>query len=240
MPAATFAGTVFIVDDETSVRKSLVRLLVSAGYVVEAFASAEDFLGQPRSAHHTGCVLLDVSLPGLSGLDLQQVLQALAPPLPVIFLTGHGDVPSSVRAMKGGAVDYLTKPVCAEALLPAIALAMDRSRAARERHAERLELQRHLDQLTDREREVMEFVVRGWMNKQVAAELGTVEKTIKVHRARLIEKMGVSSLAELVLVAEKLGMFSPESGTPRPRSPGSGNQLPRQQPAFSGRWQNPA
>lgn len=217
MPAATFAGTVFVVDDETSVRKSLARLLASAGYAVEVFGSAEDFLDQPRPAHDTGCVLLDVSLPGLSGLDLQQVLQAMAPPLPVIFLTGNGDVPSSVRAMKGGAVDYLTKPVCAEALLPALALAMDRSRAARARHHELKKLQAHFDQLTDREREVMQFVVRGWMNKQVAAKLGTVEKTIKVHRARLIEKMGVQSLAELVLAAEKLGMFAPGASLPSAR-----------------------
>jgi FixJ family two-component response regulator len=205
--------TVFVVDDDASVRKALARLLASAGYAVETFASAREFLDRGHHQDTPGCVVLDVSMPGLSGLDLQQELKAFTPPLPIIFITGHGTIPTSVRAMKGGAVDFLTKPVNDRELLSIIKLAMARNVEARERDTELRELQRRADTLTPREREVMVLVVRGRLNKQVAAELGTVEKTIKVHRARVIEKMGVESLAELVRMAEKLGMFSPEIGT---------------------------
>jgi FixJ family two-component response regulator len=235
MASSKLSGTVFVVDDEAPVRRALARLLLSAGYTVETFASAREFLDrQPGGA---GCLLLDMSMPGLSGLELQQALQAVAPPPPIIFLTGHGDVTSSVRAMKGGAVDFLTKPVCERDLLPAIALAMERGQAAQARHAEWLALRQRADTLTVRELEVMRLVVRGWLNKQVAIELGTVEKTIKVHRARLIEKMGVSSLAELVRAAEKLGMFSQEATGPgsERNAPTANRQPPRKFPTASAR-----
>ena len=202
----------FVVDDDDSVRKALARLLASAGYAVETFASASEFLDRGHQQDTPGCVVLDVSMPGLSGLDLQRELMAFTPPLPIIFITGHGDIPTSVRAMKSGAVDFLTKPVNDRDLLSLIKLAIARNVEARKLHTELGELQRRADTLTPREREVMLLVVRGRLNKQVAAELGTVEKTIKVHRARVIEKMGVESLAELVRMAEKLGMFSHETG----------------------------
>ena len=205
--------TVFVVDDDASIRKALARLLASAGYAVETFASAREFLECGHHQDTPGCVVLDVSMPGLSGLDLQRELMAFTPPLPIIFISGHGTIPTSVRAMKGGAVDFLTKPVNDQDLLSVIKLAMARNVEARERNAELQELQRCADSLTPREREVMTLVVRGRLNKQVAAELGTVEKTIKVHRGRVIEKMKVESLAELVRMAEKLGMFSSETGS---------------------------
>jgi FixJ family two-component response regulator len=204
-------ATVFVVDDDASVRKALARLLVSAGYAVETFASAREFLDVSRRQDFPGCVVLDIRMPGLSGLDLQQELKAFSPPLPVIFITGHGDVTSSVRAMKEGAVDFLTKPVDERDLLSVVGQAVARNAEARRHHAELQELQRRAATLTPREREVMDLIVHGLLNKQVAAALGTVEKTIKVHRARVIEKMGVSSLADLVRDAEKLGMFSGET-----------------------------
>ena len=212
--------TGFVVDDDASVRKALARLLASAGYVVETFASAREFLDRGHHQDTPGCVLLDVSMPGLSGFDLQQELKAFTPPLPIIFITGHGDIPTSVRAMKDGAVDFLTKPVNDQDLLSVIKLAIARNVEARKLYTELLELQRRAANLTPREREVMLLVVRGRLNKQVAAELGTVEKTIKVHRARVIEKMGVESLADLVRIADKLGMFStePRLGTVPPLS----------------------
>jgi FixJ family two-component response regulator len=211
MARGEFNWTVFVVDDDASVRKALARLLASAGYAVETFASAREFLDRGHHQDTPGCVVLDVSMPGLSGLDLQKELLAFTPPLPIIFITGHGDIPTSVRAMKGGAVDFLTKPVNDRDLLSVIKLAMARNVEARQRNTELRELQRRADTLTPREREVMTLVVRGRLNKQAAAELGTVEKTIKVHRARVIQKMGVESLAELVRTAEKLGMFSGET-----------------------------
>jgi FixJ family two-component response regulator len=203
--------TVFVVDDDVSVRKALARLLASAGYAVETFASARDFLDRSHHQDTPGCVVLDVSMPGLSGLDLQQELMAFTPPPPIIFITGHGDIPTSVQAMKHGAADFLTKPVHDECLLAAVRAAIEKDCAARQAHAEFAGIKQRLATLTPREREVMALVVRGRLNKQVAAELGTVEKTIKVHRARVIEKMGVESLAELVRAAEKLGMFSSET-----------------------------
>jgi FixJ family two-component response regulator len=213
-------STVFVVDDDASVRKALARLMASAGYAVKTFASAREFLDRGDHQDAPGCVVLDVSMPGLSGLDLQQELMAFSPPLPIIFITGHGDIPTSVRAMKGGAVDFLTKPVDGRDLLSVVRQAMARNVEARKQHTELRELQRRADTLTPREREVLALVVRGRLNKQVAAELGTVEKTIKVHRARVIEKMGVASLAELVRIAEKLGMFPGEAraGTAPPVS----------------------
>jgi len=213
-------ATVFVVDDDPSVRKGLARLMKSAGYTVETFASAREFLDKEQHQSGPSCVVLDVRLPGLSGLDLQQELKRYAFAPSVIFITGHGDVPTSVRAMKDGAVDFLTKPVNDRDLLRAVEQAVVRNAESRTRQSELLELQRRADTLTSREREVMALVVRGFLNKQVAVVLGTVEKTIKVHRARVIEKMQVESLAELVRAAEKLGMFSrqPDSRTVRPNA----------------------
>jgi FixJ family two-component response regulator len=189
----------------------LARLIKSAGYHVQTFASAREFLDGGSLNEGPGCLVLDVRLPGLSGIDLQRELQRTRLILPVIFITGHGDIPMSVNAMKAGAVDFLQKPVKDADLLRAIEQAL--ARAVRE-HAELKEtkdLQSRVEKLTTREREVMNLVVRGWLNKQIAFELGTAEKTIKVHRARVMEKMQVDSLAELVRLAEKIG--APENRT---------------------------
>jgi FixJ family two-component response regulator len=206
-PQSSPSSTVFLVDDDASVRRALTRLMRSAGYPVQAFASARDFLECWRaSEENPGCLVLDVRMPGLSGLDLQHELQAANMPLPIIFITGHGDIPMSVKAMKEGAVDFLPKPVKDKDLLKAIEQALAR---ASHDNAERLELEKiqsRLKSLTPREREVMTLVVRGLLNKQIAFELGTVEKTVKVHRARVIQKMKVQSLAELVRLAEKIGI----------------------------------
>jgi FixJ family two-component response regulator len=229
MPAMAKAetnATVFVVDDDPSVRKALARLMKSAGYTVETFATARAFLDSGRYQNAPGCVVLDVRLPGLSGLDLQQELKQFAFAPSIIFISGHGDVPTSVRAMKNGAVDFLTKPVNDRDLIWAVEQAIARNTEARVRQAELQELQSRADTLTPRERDVMALVVRGFLNKQVAAVLGTVEKTIKVHRARVIEKMGVASLAELVRAAEKLGLFAAESGAALSHSPAQAGRLP--------------
>ncbi len=205
MPSAP--PTVFVVDDDASVRKGLARLLKSAGYIVESFASAREFLDRIGRGESAGCVVLDVRMPGLSGLDLQRELKAFTPPISIIFITGHGDIPMSVRAMKDGATDFLAKPIHDQELLMAVQQAIARNAEDRVRHAALRELQQRSRALTPRELEVMALVVRGRLNKQVADELGTVEKTIKVHRARVMEKMKVTTLAELVVVAEKLGVL---------------------------------
>jgi FixJ family two-component response regulator len=201
------SSTVFLVDDDPSVRKAMTRLVRSAGYDVKAFASARDFLDEWRGANEgPACLVLDVRMPGLSGLDLQRELQNANALLPIIFITGHGDVPTSVKAMKAGAVDFLPKPVKDTHLLRAIHLALARSIEARAEREMFEEIQGRIDTLTPREREVMGLVVKGLLNKQIAFELGTVEKTIKVHRARVMEKMEVQSLAELVRIAERAGI----------------------------------
>jgi FixJ family two-component response regulator len=200
-------GTVFVVDDDPSVRKGLARLLKSAGYAVESFASAREFLDRISHCESAGCVVLDVRMPGLSGLDLQRELKAFTPPVCIIFITGHGDIPMSVRAMKDGATDFLTKPIHDEDLLLAVRQAIARNTEDRVRFGVLRELQQRASTLTPRELEVMTLVVRGRLNKQVAGELGTVEKTIKVHRARVMEKMKAASLADLVVAAEKLGIL---------------------------------
>jgi FixJ family two-component response regulator len=197
--------TVYLVDDDAAVLKGLRRLLTSAGLHVVAFESPRDFLeGLDREA--SGCVVLDFSMPGLNGLELQQALAASGNALPVIFLTGKGDIPTSVQAMKGGAADFLTKPVDGEVLLAAIRGAIERDRSQRAERAERDDIARRLATLTARERDVLRHVVAGRLNKQIAAELGTVEKTVKVHRARVMEKMQARSLAELVRLAQKAGL----------------------------------
>jgi RNA polymerase sigma factor (sigma-70 family) len=196
---------VFVVDDDPSVRRSLKRLIRSAGFTVESFASAQGFLGRPRP-DIPGCLVLDIHMPGVSGLDLQDELAAAEVNLPVIFLTGYGTVPASVRAMKAGAVDFLEKPVDDRALVEAIHQAVERDRRARLEQAEIREIQGRIDSLSPRQREVLSLLLTGMLNKQIASELGTTEKTIKVHRGRVMEKMQVGSMAELVRLAGKLGM----------------------------------
>jgi FixJ family two-component response regulator len=196
---------VFLVDDDPSVRRALARLIKSAGHQVQTFSSAQEFLGT-RAGGEAACLVLDVRMPGLTGIELQRQLQTLNRNVPIVFMTGHGSIPMSVQAMKAGAVDFLPKPVKDTDLLRAIEQAL--ARAVRDR-AERNELEgvrERVERLTPREREVMVLVVRGLLNKQVAFELGTVEKTIKVHRARVMEKMQVDSLADLVRLAEKIGI----------------------------------
>jgi FixJ family two-component response regulator len=197
--------TVFVVDDDTSVLRSLKRLLVAAGLNVAAFASPREFL-ERYDPNLAGCLVLDLAMPGLNGLELQQMLAARGSRLPIIFLTGHGDIPTSVQAMKRGAVDFLTKPVDDDELLATIRRAFEKGRALREAHAELAGIEQRLATLTPREREVLRHIISGRLNKQIAADLGTVEKTVKVHRARVMEKMRVRSLAELVRLAERAGI----------------------------------
>jgi FixJ family two-component response regulator len=200
------SSKVFLVDDDGSVRKGLGRLIKSGGYEVQTFVSARGFLESGDYHKGPACLVLDVRMPGLSGLDLQRELQAANAILPIIFITGHGDIPTTVRAMKAGAVDFLAKPVKDVVLLRAIEQALARAvRDNAEREALEAQSQR-LNTLTPREREVMALVVSGLLNKQIAFELGTVEKTIKVHRARVMQKMGANSLAELVRLAERAGI----------------------------------
>lgn len=196
---------IFVVDDDESVREALGSLIRSAGLNVETFASAHEFLSR-RRADEPGCLVLDVRLPGLSGLDLQQRLAEINIETPIIFITGHGDIPMSVRAMKAGAVEFLTKPFRDEDLLAAIHEAIRRDGSVRRRQAEIAELRERYESLTAREREVMDLVVSGLLNKQAAAELGVSEITIKVHRGQVMQKMRASSFADLVRMSEKLSL----------------------------------
>jgi FixJ family two-component response regulator len=196
-------ATIFIVDDDPSVRRGLSRLVRSAGYEAEAFSSAQDFLASPWRSR-LGCLILDVHLPGLSGIDLQDELSLAGDAPPIVFITGLGDIPTSVRAMKQGAVDFLTKPFEAQALLNAVGQALARGARTRGRRAQEEALKTMLATLTPREREVFDGVVRGLLNKQIALELGTAEKTIKVHRGRVMKKLGATSVAELVRMAEQI------------------------------------
>jgi FixJ family two-component response regulator len=202
-------AVVFVVDDDEGMRQSLKNLIGSVGLRVEAFASAQEFL-RSKVIDVPGCLVLDVRLPGLSGLDLQKRIADAGIAIPIIFITGHGDIPMTVRAMKAGAVEFLTKPFRDQDLLDAIQQALERDRIAREQRAEIEELRGRLDSLTPREREVMGLVVAGLLNKQIAGELGTSETTIKIHRHQVMEKMGAGSLAELVRMADRLGIPTPK------------------------------
>src|SRR5919108_2793788 len=194
---------IFVVDDDAAMREALQRLLRSVGLRVATFASAREFL-QHRDADVPGCVVLDVRLPGLSGLDLQRELAAAQLDLPIIFITGYGDIPMTVRAMKAGAVEFLTKPFRDQDLLDAIQQALERDRVAWHRRAALATLRQCYDRLTPREREVMRLVVAGLLNKQIAAELGTSEIMIKVHRGQVMRKMQAASVADLVRMAAQL------------------------------------
>jgi len=196
---------IFVVDDDFRVREALSSLISSVGLRVAAFGSAAEFLAFEKP-DAPACLVLDLELPDISGLELQQELAAGDAP-PIVFITGHGDIPSSVRAMKAGAIEFLSKPFSEQELLKAIDTAIAVDRAARQKRSELAELQRHFNLLTPREREVLPFVVAGFANKQTAADLGTSEITIGVHRGQIMRKMGVRSLAELVRMADKLGRF---------------------------------
>ena len=211
-PAHAGDSIVFVVDDDRSVRDSLRRLFTSVGLTVEVFPTAQAFLESPRPDSPASLVL-DVRLPGLSGLDLQRELARTDSTLPIVFLTGHGDIPMSVRAMKAGAVEFLTKPVREQDLLDAIRLAIERDRAGRRDRQELAALRRRHDSLTPREREVMAGIVAGLLNKQIAAEFGTSEATVKEQRGKVMAKMQADSLADLVRLAARLGVAPAESGS---------------------------
>ncbi|MDO8479057.1 MAG: response regulator [Candidatus Rokubacteria bacterium] len=208
-PSGTLvAGTlVGIVDDDPSVRKGLARLIKAAGYRVEVFASAREFLARPQQ-EDPSCLLLDVRMPGLTGLELQEALAIAGRRISIVFVSGHGNVVGSVKAMKGGAIDFLTKPVDARDLLDAIERAVAKAFTAQREQAGVTDVQGRLKTLTAREAQVFALVVTGMLNKQVAAELGIVEKTVKVHRASVMEKMRAGSLAELVRLADRAGIIA--------------------------------
>jgi FixJ family two-component response regulator len=194
---------VFVVDDDPSIREAIKSLVGLAGLRVESFGTAQEFLQNERP-DLPGCVVLDVELPGLSGLDLQRELAAHGIKIPIIFITGYGDIPMSVRAMKAGATEFLTKPFRDQDLLDAIQQALERDRVARQHSKEIGQLRERFDTLTSREREVMSLVAAGWLNKQIGFELGISEITVKIHRGRVMNKMGAQSVAELVRMTERL------------------------------------
>jgi FixJ family two-component response regulator len=201
-------STVFVVDDDPAILKAIARLLAAAGREVQTYASPREFLERhDRSA--PGCLLLDLAMPGSSGLELQQALAAEGAERAVVFISGRGDIPTSVEAMKAGAVDFLTKPIDAERLLAAVDAAIEKDASARRARDERRRIEERLATLTLRERQVLEHVVAGQLNKHIAADLGTVEKTVKVHRGRLMHKMGAASLIELVRMADLAGIRPP-------------------------------
>ena len=199
------AGTVFVIDDDASVRRALERQLRTAGFRVETFESAQDYVARaPRAA--IACIVTDVRMPGMSGLDLQDSLAQAGRALPMVFITGHGDIPTTVRAMKGGAVNFLPKPFAEREILAAVAEALERSRELGRAREETERLRARFQALTPREREVLALVAAGLLNKVIADRLGIAETTIKVHRGRVMEKMGAASLADLVRMSERLGL----------------------------------
>jgi FixJ family two-component response regulator len=208
-------STIFIVDDDPSVRKALERLVRASGFNVQTFASAEDFLAcRPcQKPKDPACLVLDVWMPGLSGINLQQEMAKAGIHLPIVFITGHGDIPMSVRAMKNGAVDFLPKPFGEEELLSAINEALIKSARLQKEATEKAEIQSRINTLTPREYEVLRWVITGMLNKEIAIALKVTEKTIKVHRARVMQKMRASSVADLVRLAEKIGL-TPQTSDP--------------------------
>jgi FixJ family two-component response regulator len=206
-PMQVASPIVFVVDDDVSVRESLELLIQNEGWQAETFASAQEFLERPRAALPS-CLVLDVSLPGLNGIDLQQQISSERNDLPIIFITGHGDIPMTVRAMKGGAVEFLTKPFNDEVLLNAVRQALDRSRIALGEEAQIEELRKCYASLTPREQQVMVLVVSGLLNKQIGGELGISEITVKAHRGQVMHKMKADSVASLVKMAARLGIAS--------------------------------
>jgi FixJ family two-component response regulator len=203
-PSETLVG---IVDDDPSVRKALARLVKAAGYRVEVFRSAREFLARPQE-EDLRCLLLDVRMPGLTGLELQEALAIAGRRMSIVFISGHGDIVGSVKAMKGGAIDFLTKPIDVKELLGAIERAVTKALTIQREQAQATDVQGRLQTLTAREVQVFALVVTGMLNKHIAAELGVVEKTVKVHRARVMEKMRAGSLAELVRLADRAGIIA--------------------------------
>jgi len=203
-------STIFVIDDDLSVRQSLESLIKSVGWRGRTSGLAQEFLGSGH-LEAPGCIVLDVRLPGLSGLDLQQALLRAKSHLPVIFITGHGDIPMSVQAMKAGAVEFLPKPFREQDLLDALKLALDRDRITRQQRAEQAALRARYDSVTPREQQVMGLLVTGLLNKEIAATLGVSEVTIKVHRSQIMQKMQADSLANLVRMAERLGIPASKS-----------------------------
>ena len=213
-------STIFLVDDDASVLRALSRVLREEGWNVETFESAEAFLAR-RDPKAEGCLVLDVTMPGLDGLELQRRLAAAGESLPIVFVTGHGDIPMSVRAIKAGATDFLTKPVQAQVLVAAVRAAIDHHASVRQALAETAELRRRLASLTSREREVLAALAAGRLNKQIAADLGVVEQTVKFHRARIMERMQAKTIAELMHIAGRLGIGAATPPTaPAGSSPG--------------------
>jgi FixJ family two-component response regulator len=206
---STLVPTVFVIDDDPSVRKSLTRLLRSVGHGVETFSSANAFLAREHF-DGIGCIVLDVQMPGLSGMDLQVELSKAEYSMPIVFITGHGDIPMSVEAMRKGAVHFLTKPFDDDELLWAIGEAIERERKAKAKQTEVHEILERVKLLTPREYEILRYVITGMLNKQIALRLNIAEKTVKVHRGRIMEKLSADSVAELVRLAEKAGIDPPE------------------------------